>query len=136
LRDARDAIKAADKRDRPALIILDERGVGLGVYQELRQEGYRHVEGSTSTSEPMEREGQPGLKPNLSKIDRLGKASPHITDGRVLLPTQAPWLDIFLNELLGFPNIPDKDQVDSITQLVGNLERAIYLARRNRNRGI
>ena len=136
LPDVRDAIKAADKRDRPSLIILDERGVGLGVYQELRQEGYRHVEGSTSTSEPMEREGQPGLKPNLSKIDRFGKASLHIADGRVLLPTQAPWLDIFLNEVLGFPNIPDKDQVDSMTQLVGNLDRAIYLARRNKSRGI
>jgi len=136
LPDVRDAIKAADKRDRPALIILDERGVGLGVYQDLRQEDYRHVEGSTSTSEAMEREGQPGLKPNLSKIDRFGKASLHIADGRVLLPTQAPWLDIFLNEVLGFPNIPDKDQVDSMTQLVGNLDRAIYLARRIRNRGI
>lgn len=79
---------------------------------------------------------QPGLKPNLSKIDRFGKASLHIADGRVLLPTQAPWLDTFLNEVLGFPNIPDKDQVDSMTQLVGNLDRVIYLARRIRNRGI
>ena len=61
--------------------------------------GYRHAEGSTSTSEPIEREGQPGLKPNLSKIDRFGKASLHIADGRVLLPTQPPWLDIFLNEV-------------------------------------
>ena len=134
LPDVHDAIKSADRHDRPALIIVDERGVGLGVYQRLRREGYRHVQASIATSEPLEREGQPGLKPSLSKIDRFGRAALHIADGRVLIPTRAPWLDAFISEIAGFPNIPDKDQVDSMTQLVGSLDRVIQIARRNKEK--
>lgn len=130
------AIKSADKRDRPSLIIIDERGVGLGVYQQLAREGYRHVKGSVETSDLLEREGQPAVKPSASKIDRFGTASLQIADGRVLLPTEAPWLDSFLNEVAGFPNIADKDQVDSMTQLVGSLDRAIFLARQFKRRGM
>ena len=51
LPDVRSAIKVQDRADGPALIILDERGVGLGVYQDLRRDGYRHVQASTATSE-------------------------------------------------------------------------------------
>ncbi len=129
------AIKAANLRDKPSLIIVDERGVGLGVYQQLRRDGFRHVEGSTATSDVLEREGQPGAKPSVSKIDRFGRAALQIGDGRVLIPTHAPYLDPFLNEIAGFPNIADKDQVDSMTQLVGVLDRAIQIARRNKDRG-
>jgi predicted phage terminase large subunit-like protein len=130
------AIRAADRHDRPSLIIIDERGVGLGVYQQLVRQGFRHIKGSTKTSDPLEREGQPAIKPSASKIDRFGIAALEIADGRVLLPTQAPWLDSFLNEVAGFPNIADKDQVDSMTQLVGSLDRAILLARRFQCRGL
>ncbi len=128
------AIKSADFRDRPSLIVIDERGVGLGVYQRLWRDNYRHITNSGVASDPVEREGQPGLKPNASKIDRFGVAYLHIADGRVLLPTQASWLELFLNEVAGFPNISDKDQVDSMTQLVAFLDKAIQAARRNKDR--
>lgn len=130
------AIRAANQSEHPSLIIIDERGVGLGVYQQLVREGYRQVKGSNKTSDPMEREGQPGLKPSASKVDRFGKAALQIADGRVLLPTEATWLDSFLNEVAGFPNIADKDQVDSMTQLVGSLDRAIFLARQFKRQGM
>lgn len=136
LPDVRDAIKAAGKRDRPALTILDERGVGLGVFQQLRREGYPHLVASTRTSEPLDREGSPGLRPNLSKIDRFGVAAMNIADGRVLIPTHAPWLEAFIYEVASFPNITDKDQVDSMSQLVGNLDVCIRRARLNRERSI
>jgi predicted phage terminase large subunit-like protein len=123
------AIKRQDKRDRPALIMIDERGVGLGIYQFLERDGYRHLARSNETSEPLEREGEPGKRPNMSKIDRFGRAVQYIEEGRVYIPQYAPWLDSFLNEVAGFPNIPDKDQVDSMSQLVGNLDRAIRRAR-------
>jgi hypothetical protein len=41
--DVRAAIKAHDKLDKPDVIILDHRGVGIGVYQDLRKAGYRHL---------------------------------------------------------------------------------------------
>ena len=31
----------------------------------------------------------------------------------MLFPNDAPWLDTYLRELLGFPNAPNDDQVDS-----------------------
>ena len=130
------AIKVANTRDRPALIIIDERGVGLRIYQQLWRDGFRHVSGSTATSDTLERNGQPGVRPSASKIDRFGRAALEIADGRVLVPTFAPWLEVFLNEVAGFPNIADKDQVDSMTQLVGVLDNAIRIARLNKNRGL
>ena len=130
LPEVRSAIRVADQRDRPALIIIDENGVGLGLYQELQREGYRNIERSSATAEPVEYVGTVGRRPNLSKIERFGKAVLQIANGRALLPTSAPWLESFLYEVTSFPNIADNDQVDSMTQLVGNLDRAFKLARK------
>ena len=38
-----------------------------------------------------------------------------VGDGRVFIPTEAPWLEGFLFEVAAFPNIADKDQVDFMT---------------------
>ena len=116
LPDLRAAIKAQDKADEPALIVIDERGVGLGIYQDLRAAGMTHVKGSTETREAWrmgEAAGSSG--PNQSKIERFGKACMVVGDGRVFIPTEAPWLEGFLFEVAAFPNIADKDQVDSMT---------------------
>ena len=106
----------------------------MGVCQMLWREGFEHLYGSTATADALEREGLPGLRPSVSKIDRFGKAILEISDQRVLIPTQATWLEVFLAEVAGFPNIPDKDQVDSMTQIAGNLDRVIYLARFHKGR--
>ena len=74
LPDVEAAIKAQDKIDKPALIILDERGVGLSVYQRLWRAGFEHVTGSTATTQAMETQESKGLRPNLSKVERFGQA--------------------------------------------------------------
>ena len=129
LPELREAIKATDKRARAALIVLDEHGIGLGVLQFLQRKGYRKVEATRKTSEPLERDGPPARRPNLSKIERFGRAAQYIGKGLVFIPTQAAWLDAFLYEITSFPNIADKDQVDSMSQLVGYLDAAIHRAR-------
>lgn len=123
------AIKTRDLQDRPDLILVDERGVGLGAFQRLHRDGYVHVYGSNKTRDTLSREGVPEPKPSESKIDRFGRAALAIADGQVRIPTNAPWLDAFLYEVAAFPNIADDDQVDSMTQLVAYLERAARLAR-------
>jgi predicted phage terminase large subunit-like protein len=135
LPQVRAAIVSEDKKDKPAIIILDERGVGLGIYQDLRQ-SLGHILGSTATEEPIERERTPKSRPSASKIDRFGRAVLQIADGRILIPNDAPWLERFLNEVAAFPNISDKDQVDSMTQVVANLDSVTAYARRHsRNAG-
>ena len=134
LPEVRAAIRAEDKADKPALIIIDERGAGMGLYQELKREGYRNIVASTATDEPMERDGIAGRRPSASKIERFGRAAMMIADGRVIIPTTAPWLDGFLYEVAAFPNISDKDQVDSMSQVIGNFDIAIQRARSNAQR--
>lgn len=134
LPEVRAAIRAERAKNRPALIVLDERGVGMGVCQELQRE-YRNVLGSTATTEPIDHAGAPGHRPNSGKIDRFGQACIAIADRRVIIPSSAPWLEAFLYEVASFPNIPDKDQVDSMTQLVAHLDAAIRRARLFKDRG-
>jgi len=135
LPQVRAAIKTEDRRDKPAIIILDERGVGLGVYQELRKEGYGNVLPASYKSEPAELGSAATSRPSTSKIDRFGKAILHIDDGRVLIPNAAPWLDGFLYEITAFPNVSQKDQVDSMSQLIAHMDNAIRQARINASRG-
>jgi predicted phage terminase large subunit-like protein len=128
-------IKSQNEADRPALIVIDERGVGMGVYQRLSRAGLP-VMGSTATSEGLETRDLQGVRPSASKIERFGQAVLVISDGRIFIPTSAPWLEKFLCELAAFPNIADKDQVDSMTQFVANIDMAIMFARRNIGRGL
>lgn len=126
------AIKAEIDRDRPALVIVDERGAGIGVVQHLERAGYRNVTYSSRTSEPIRLASSGATRPSDSKIERFGRAILRIDEGRVLIPTAAPWLDKFLYEVSAFPNISDNDQVDSMSQVVANFDIAISQARRNK----
>lgn len=132
--EVRAAIKAEDRRDRPVLIVLDERGVGLGVYQELWKEGYRNIRGSSDTSEQIGFGTNTESHPSRKKIERFGRAILHIDDGSVFIPNEAPGLEAFLYEVGAFPNIADKDQVDSMTQLIGNWDNALRFARQHKLR--
>lgn len=44
---------------------------------------------------------------------RLHSQTAKIESGFALFPTEAPWLDSYLNELISFPNSKHDDQVDS-----------------------
>jgi predicted phage terminase large subunit-like protein len=50
------------------------------------------------------------------KMTRFSIASLSFEQGSVYLPREAPWLGEFLKELLGFPNVTFKDQVESVSQ--------------------
>ena len=43
------------------------------------------------------------------------KVSHIISAGKVYLPAEAPWLEMFLTELVNFPNALHDDQVDSLS---------------------
>ena len=124
LPDVRALIKAHDKIDRPEMIILDHRGVGLGIYQEFRQTGWHHVFNVSSDG-----------KTNEGKIDRFSKALIYVYDGLVQFPASAPFMDELLAAFAAFPNLKEFDLVDSVTQLVANLRNAaLYARQKHRSR--
>lgn len=131
LPEVRATIEAEMHKHDPALVVLDERGAGMGVYQDLRNQHGRKIMGSTETDQPPKLAGSKQSHPGASKIDRFGRASLVIGDRTVFIPHKAPWLETFLYEVAAFPNAPDDDQVDSMTQVIANFKRAIYLARKN-----
>ena len=59
-----------------------------------------------------------GRKPVADKVIRMEAQAAKIEAGQVYLPKEAPWLDVFLTELLGFPNSKHDDQVDSVSQFL------------------
>jgi predicted phage terminase large subunit-like protein len=59
-----------------------------------------------------------GIKPEGSKKDRVFGVSGCIESGQVFLPEEAIWLDVFLDEILGFPNSKHDDQADSMSQFL------------------
>src|SRR6185437_938921 len=91
-------IKAEIERDRPALVVIDERGIGLGVVQELKRAGYRNISWSNATKESLEIGSASRSRPSDSKIERFGRAILRIDDGQVQIPMSAPFLEKFLYE--------------------------------------
>lgn len=56
------------------------------------------------------------IKPSIDKVARMQVRSAMFETGKVFLPREAPWLAVYLDELLGFPNRRHDDQVDSTSQ--------------------
>ena len=59
---------------------------------------------------------------------RLHACSDRFENGRVLLPANAPWLDEYVLELVGFPGTKYDDQVDSTTQALDHMREDDVLA--------
>ena len=116
--DVRGAIKALDRLDKPDLIILDHRGAGIGVLQDLHKAGYRHLYAASKDGTS-----------NDSKIDRFGRALLYMYDGVVKYPVSGAFLDELLYALATFPELKEFDLIDSITQLVAYPENALRFAR-------
>jgi predicted phage terminase large subunit-like protein len=123
LPDVREFIKMQDKLDKPDLIVIDGLGVGIGLYQDLRRLGFAHLVHSAKL---------PDSPMSAPKIERFGRTTFFLYDGSILLPTAAPWLSAFINELASFPNGKYDDQVDSMTQLVYSIENVLLFARQKR----
>jgi predicted phage terminase large subunit-like protein len=88
---------------RPDFVLIEYAGTGQILCQQMRREGsFRPVPRRVKGDKQM----------------RLLDASPLIEERRVYLPQDAPWLSAFRRELLGFPNSPNDDQIDSISQFL------------------
>ena len=93
-------------RFRPACVYLEKAGGGEHLVQEF-------LVGRPPGMAPVI-----GVRPDGDKRVRLEAVSPMIEAGDVLLPKDAPWLDVFLAELLAFPNARHDDQADAFSQLL------------------
>ena len=87
LRDVRDHIAALDQAEKPALIIMDGVGIGMGTCQELKQQGFKHIMPSGS----MQRENVGNLKTIRFHTGLLA-----LYDGLVRIPETMTGLEIRL----------------------------------------
>ena len=104
LRQARQMIE----RDAPSVVLIERAGSGDPLAQYLREEGYDRVR---------------AIDPSGSKVARMSMHSAVIEQRRLWLPSQAPWLDEFLREILNFPNVAHDDQVDALSQFLHGMLR-------------
>jgi predicted phage terminase large subunit-like protein len=81
------------------LIIVEDTSSGMGLIQLLRERRSLSVIGRS---------------PKDDKETRRARQQGRFEANRILLPTEAPWLAEFENELLAFPNGRHDDQVDAL----------------------
>ena len=93
------------RRSCPDTILIEDKGTGTGLIQTLRDdpEGFPVVA------------YDPGA---VDKESRMRIQSSKIEGGQVFLPSSAPWLEEFLNEVRRFPNGAHDDQIDSMSQML------------------
>ncbi|MFY9735613.1 MAG: phage terminase large subunit, partial [Rhodoplanes sp.] len=89
---------------RPHRILIEDAGVGTALVSELRRSGLPAI----------------AIKPEQSKVIRMSIESAKFESGLVLFPRQAPWLGDLEDELFSFPHGRHDDQVDSISQALGD----------------
>jgi len=80
-------------------IIIEDTASGMGLIQLLKEQTQLPVIGQHSTD---------------NKETRLSRHEGRFEAGRIVLPTEAPWLADFENELLAFPSGRYDDQVDAL----------------------
>jgi predicted phage terminase large subunit-like protein len=105
LPELRDAARTLQRRYRPGTILIEDRGNGSGLRQDLRDLRSRGVR--------IER-----VNPREGKIMRARNVTGPVEAGYVNLPMSALWLETFVQEIVGFPNSRHDDQVDSMTQFL------------------
>ena len=109
--DLRRAVKEQAGRYSPNTILIEDKGSGTSLLQDLRADGVYNLKAYCPP-------------PGNDKQMRLFAQSAVFENGRVWLPTAAPWLADYVRELTTFPGTKYDDQVDSTTQalhyLAGN----------------
>src|SRR5262249_498833 len=88
--DLKRAIVELAKRYTATVVLIEDQASGTSLLQELRADNFPYA--------------QPAPKRDGDKAIRLRAQTAKIEDGSVLCPNDAPWLDAYLRELLGFPN--------------------------------
>ena len=79
------------------LVLIEDKGSGISLLQDLIRDGLRNVQ---------------GVLPVDDKIMRMRLQTAVIENGFVYLPQNAPWLPDYLHELMMFPKGRHDDQVD------------------------
>ncbi len=102
--DLKRKVQELAKRDRPNKVLIEDKTSGT----QLIQDGLFAV---TAYQPPS----------GTDKIMRLHAQTAVFENGRVLLPSKAPWLPEYINELTSFPGARHDDQVDSTTQALDHL---------------
>ncbi len=90
-----------------ASLLIEDKGSGTSLIQELRVENIAVV----------------SITPEGDKVTRCAAISAQFEAGCVFFPKSAVWLDNLKAELLGFPNVKNDDQVDSVTQALNWIAR-------------
>jgi predicted phage terminase large subunit-like protein len=91
---------ALHERWRPTATLVEDKGSGTALIQELRAARLPVIACETRGDKEM----------------RMSAQSARFEAGAVLFPSDAPWLNDLLAELLAFPASRHDDQVDSISQ--------------------
>jgi predicted phage terminase large subunit-like protein len=105
--ELRQAVRRLQEKYPSAYFLIEDKGSGTSLIQDLRSE--------KKTPIPINPEGD--------KITRLAAVSVQFESGAVWLPKAAPWLSSLKAELLGFPNVKNDDQVDSVSQALTWMKR-------------
>ena len=84
-------------------VAIEDAGSGMSLIQDLGQRGDLRVD---------------KFSPRGEKVERVNGQTAKIEAGRVLLPTEAPWLTTFLDEVRAFPSAKYDDQVDSMANFL------------------
>ncbi len=84
-------------------IIIEDKGAGTSLIQDLKENSDLNII---------------KFDPKDDKETRLFTVTNVIEAGRVWLPKDAPWLDIFRHEIMMFPKGKHDDQVDSLSQFL------------------
>jgi predicted phage terminase large subunit-like protein len=95
------AMIAAAERYAPEAILIEDKASGQSLLQDLRRE----------TTLPLI-----ANQPRGDKILRVARITPLLEAGNVALPTYAPWLAAFEQEVALFPHGAHDDQIDAMTQ--------------------
>ena len=108
----RDRFEFPDLKRRMIMLNNQWRGRGLrGIYIEDKASGQ-------SLLQELKRESGVSVIPykvSNDKVSRLAAVLPLIEGGRVLIPSAAPWLDVFHEEMQSFPSGTHDDIVDAMT---------------------
>lgn len=97
----RDMALALAAKHKPRYILIEDASTGPALAAEMKRAGSVMIQ---------------LIKPEQDKRVRLFTQQALFAAGRVWFPRQAPWLRVFLDELLGFPESPYAGQVDSFSQ--------------------
>jgi predicted phage terminase large subunit-like protein len=86
----------------PNEVLIEDKGSGQQLIQDLQRETNYAIIAM-----------EPG---GIDKVTRMANESPVIEAGQMWVPEEAPWLFDFEQEISNFPNAPNDDQVDMVSQ--------------------